>query len=83
MFKLTPQSSVQSMLFFQGEPSSMRFVSTYSLQDASRGMPQILEFQVIPGADNRGVRLVVNERPYTGAASAGALLPGLRDRSGH
>ena len=36
---LTPQSPVQIMPFFQGEPASMRFVSTYSLQDASRGMP--------------------------------------------
>ena len=63
------------MPFFQGEAASMRFISSYSLQDASRGLPQILEFQVIPG-DDRGVRLVVNERPYTGPASAGALCLG-------
>ena len=64
------------MPFFQGETASMRFISSYSLQDASRGMPQILEFQVIPGAENRGVRLVVNEIPYTGTMSAGALCLG-------
>jgi general secretion pathway protein J len=57
--------------FFQGEPQSMRFVSSYSLQEAARGLPRILEFQVIPGDDGKGVRLVVNEQPYTGPRSAG------------
>jgi len=76
VFQLTPQSPVQSIPFFQGEPASMRFVSTYSLQEALRGMPQILEYQVIPGAEGRGVRLVVNERPFTGPASAGAFCLG-------
>ena len=59
------------MPFFQGEPQSMRFVSSYSLQEAARGSPRILEFQVIPGKDGEGVRLVVNENLYTGPASAG------------
>jgi prepilin-type N-terminal cleavage/methylation domain-containing protein len=76
VFQLTPQSPIQNMPFFQGEPANMRFVSTYSLQDASRGLPQILEFTVIPGAENRGVRLVVNERLYTGPASTGAVCLG-------
>jgi hypothetical protein len=75
VFQLTPQSPRQSMPFFQGEAASMRFVSTYSLQDASRGLPQILEFQVIQG-EERGVRLVVNERLYTGPTSTGALCLG-------
>jgi prepilin-type N-terminal cleavage/methylation domain-containing protein len=52
--------------FFQGEPEVMRFVSTFSLQGAWRGRPQILEIFVIPGLDGAGVRLVVNEIPYTG-----------------
>ncbi len=56
--------------FFQGEPQSMRFVSSYSLQEASRGIPRILEFQVIPGIES-GVRLIVNEFPYTGPIAAG------------
>jgi general secretion pathway protein J len=72
----TPMTPMQSMQFFQGEAQTMRFVSSYSIQDASRGMPQILEFTVIPG-EERGVRLVVNERVYTGPASAGALYTGL------
>ncbi len=62
--------------FFQGEPQAMRFVSTYSLGDASRGMPQILEYLVIPGENGRGVRLVVNEIPYTGPEGAGLLCMG-------
>jgi prepilin-type N-terminal cleavage/methylation domain-containing protein len=62
--------------FFQGEPQSMRFVSSYSLQEASRGYPRILEFQVIPGAKGEGVRLVVNEHLYT-PLGVGAFCLGL------
>lgn len=58
--------------FFEGREQSMRFVSSYSLQEAARGLPQILEFQVIPG-EERGVRLVVNENLYSGPLSAGAF----------
>ncbi len=59
------------MPFFQGEPQSMRFVSTYSLQEGARGFPRILEFQVISGEGGKGVRLVVNENLYSGPASVG------------
>jgi prepilin-type N-terminal cleavage/methylation domain-containing protein len=62
--------------FFQGESQSMRFVSTYSLRGAARGVPQILEFQVVPGGESGGVRLIVNEWPYTGSLSAGAMITG-------
>jgi general secretion pathway protein J len=51
--------------FFQGEPTAMRFVSTFSLQQGWRGRPQILELTVIPGDQGRGVRLIVNEIPYS------------------
>lgn len=64
------------MPFFQGAPQSMRFVSSYSLGEAARGYPRILEFQVIPGEDRRGVRLVVNEHLYTGSLSAGLFCLG-------
>jgi prepilin-type N-terminal cleavage/methylation domain-containing protein len=63
--------------FFQGDPESMRFVSSYSLDDASRGYPRILELQVIPGEENHGVRLIVNEHLYTGARSAGLFCLGM------
>ncbi len=68
-----PDDPPQRRLFFQGEPASMRFVSSYSLEEAARGYARILEFQVIPGANHRGVRLVVNERLYTGPDATGAI----------
>ena len=61
--------------FFQGEPENMRLVSTFSLQGAWRGQPQILEIFVIPGAQG-GVRLVVNEIPYQGPLAAGSMCLG-------
>lgn len=63
--------------FFEGQPQSMRLVSTYSLQEAWRGQPRILEMQVIAGDEGRGVRLVVNEIPYTGPLSAGQACLGM------
>lgn len=74
---ITPQSPPAEVPFFQGEPETMRFVSTYSLQEASRGYPQILEFQVIPGENGRGFRLIVNEILYTGPLSTRMLCVGL------
>jgi hypothetical protein len=51
-------------------------VSTFSLQQGWRGQPQILELFVIPGEEDRGVRLVVNEIPYTGPAGTARLCMG-------
>jgi prepilin-type N-terminal cleavage/methylation domain-containing protein len=62
--------------FFEGKPDSMRLASSYSLQQAARGLPMILEFQVIPG-ENGGVRLVVNEHLYSGPRSAGVFCTGM------
>lgn len=62
--------------FFQGERQSMRFVSSYSLQEGSRGRPQVLAFQVIPGDNGAGVRLIVDEYPYSGPLSAGLFITG-------
>jgi prepilin-type N-terminal cleavage/methylation domain-containing protein len=55
--------------FFQGQPQAMRFLTNYSLNEASRGYPRIVEYSVIPGEDNLGVRLIVNETVYTGPMS--------------
>jgi len=63
--------------FFHGQPESMRFATTYSMQQGARGEPEILEFQVIPGENQRGVRLVVNERQYTGPLGAGLFCAGV------
>ena len=56
-------------VMFQGDPQSMRFVSSYSLQEGARGYPKLLEFTVIAGEDGVGVRLIVNELPYSGPFS--------------
>jgi general secretion pathway protein J len=76
LFAPSPEATGVKVPFFQGREQSMRFVSSYSLQEASRGLPQILEFQVIPGENGRGVRLVVNENIYTGPRSAGVFCLG-------
>ena len=66
-----------SITFFQGEQTTMRFVSAYSLEDAARGYPKILEFQVIPG--EQGVRLVVNEHVFAGPLSTGLFCTGRQE----
>ncbi len=71
------EGAMTLIAFFQGEPESMRLASSYSLQQGSRGLPMILEFQVIPGENNQGVRLVVNERWYTGPEQAGLTCLGV------
>lgn len=55
--------------FFQGQPQAMRFVTNYSLNEAARGYARIVEYSVIPGEDNVGLRLIVNETVYTGPTS--------------
>lgn len=63
--------------FFEGRHDEMRFVSSYSLQEAARGYPRVLEYRVIPGERGEGVRLIVNELFYTGPASLGLLCEGM------
>ncbi|MFB3828783.1 MAG: type II secretion system protein J [Bryobacteraceae bacterium] len=70
------QGGRMRMPFFQGEPRAMRFVSSYSLEEAWRGRAQILEYLVIPGENGRGVRLVVNEIPYANPYITGLLCLG-------
>lgn len=77
MAELPQQGGVYRFPFGQWEPQSMRFVTGFSLQQGWRGNPQISTLQVIPGADGRGVRLIVNETPYTGPRSAGILAVGI------
>ena len=69
-----PQAPPARLPFFQGEPETMRFVSSYSLNEAGRGYPRVLEYQVIAGENGAGVRLIVNESWYSGPTSAGSIL---------
>ena len=64
------------IFFFQAEPETLRFVSTYSLDEAARGLPRIIEMQVIPGDRGEGVRLIVNEHIYAGPLSTGQFCLG-------
>jgi general secretion pathway protein J len=59
----------RSGAYFQGGLQAMRLVSAFSLEEAWRGRPKVLELFVIPGENGEGVRLVVNEMPYNGPAT--------------
>ena len=63
--------------FFQGQPQILRLVSAFSLQQGWRGQAQVLEIAVIPGEKGVGVRLIVNELPFTGPSNAGRLCRGM------
>jgi hypothetical protein len=58
-----PGSTPAKTAFFEGQPQTMR-------------QPQVLELFVIPGEDGKGVRLVVNEIPYTGPGGTAQLCTG-------
>jgi hypothetical protein len=62
---------------FSGHPLSLTMVSAFSLQQAWRGRPQILQFFTMP-SDEGGIRLVVNETPYTGPKFAGQTCTGVQ-----
>jgi prepilin-type N-terminal cleavage/methylation domain-containing protein len=68
--------SMTPTLLFEGAADRVRFASAYSLSEAGRGQPRLLEFQVIPGENSQGVRLVVNERLYTGIGSRASVCTG-------
>jgi len=69
------EEGAQRFAVFQGQAQVIRMVSTFSLQQGWRGVPQILELFVISGEEGRGVRLVLNETPYDPLA-AGRLCSG-------
>jgi prepilin-type N-terminal cleavage/methylation domain-containing protein len=67
----------EKLLFFQGEPNALRFVTSHSLEESARGYPRILEYLVIPGQRGEGVRLVVNEHLYAGPHSLAFFCSGV------
>ena len=60
--------------FFQGEPRSMRFVTSYSVTTGVRGGLLITEMQVV--SYERGLRVLLNQSPYLGPRSAGFFVAG-------
>lgn len=74
---------LRQLPFLQTEAQTMRFVTTYSLDNGWRGRPRIAALQVIPGDRNEGVRLIINETLYTGPEQAGQQIVGIeQDPSG-
>jgi general secretion pathway protein J len=63
-----PANGMKAVVF-QGEPTMMRLVSSYSLAEAARGYPRLVEYLVVPGENGEGVRLVVNELYYNGPST--------------
>ena len=63
---------------FVGSPTSLRMITTHSLADAGRGLPQLIEYLIVPGQLSGSWRLVVNEIPYAGPASVAGLCEGNR-----
>lgn len=61
---------------FSGKSNSLTMLSAFSLQQAWRGRPQVLQFFTLPSEEGGGLRLVVNEIPYTGPKFAGSICSG-------
>ncbi len=55
-----------------GRQDGIRFLSSYSLTEGSRGRPQIVEM-FSNESPNGGFRLLLNERPYLGKVSLSAV----------
>jgi hypothetical protein len=64
------------VVIFSGQSNSITMVSSFSLQEAWRGRPQLLQIFTSP-ADDGGMRLVVNEIPYTGLLGVGRTCTGV------
>ena len=65
------------VVVFQGEPAMMRMVSSYSLAEAARGYPRLIEYMVVPGEKGQGFRLIVNEPYYNGPATFQSICSGM------
>jgi hypothetical protein len=76
-YRLPQTEGFQTFMFFHGQPQSMRFVSSYSLEQGPRGGLRLVELQVVEGP--RGWRLLMNEFPYGGPASVAPLVTGVVD----
>ncbi len=76
---LRPGMAIPAGPFFQGEPTAMRFVSSYSMTEGVRGGLQIVELQASPGQE--GTRLILTQTPYQGPLSVGRFIIGIEPLS--
>ena len=71
---------IPNLVFFQGEPDAMRFVTSYSVTEGRRGGLRITELRIVDSSQGR--RVLLNQMPYRGPLSAGSLVEGyLRNSS--
>ncbi len=72
--RVPPGRSVASAPFFQGEPQSMRFVTSYSLLEGVRGGLQVVE--LLSRRTKDGFSLLLTHSPYRGPLSVGRFIMG-------
>jgi hypothetical protein len=68
---------IAKVAVFNGNPATLRLITSYSLAEGARGYPRLVEFQVTPEPGGT-LRLVENEVPYTGPAVIGPICAGGR-----
>lgn len=61
----------ERQFFFAGTEQVMQFVTGYSITEAHRGLPRVVQLFVAPRDDGQGLRLLENEHPYNGPFGAG------------
>lgn len=61
-------------LFFQGEPLSLRFVSSYSVTEGVRGGLNVIELRVVNST--RGRRVLLNQSPFGGPQGLARFVDG-------
>jgi len=76
----SPPAPPNTFLFFQGQRESMRFVTSYSLQNGPRGGLRLIELQIVDG--ERGRRVLLNEKAYAGPRATGRLIASLGEDPG-
>lgn len=67
----TGDAKGERTFFFQGAEQTMTFVTGYSITEAQRGLPRVVQMFVAPREDGKGIRLLENEHPYNGPYGAG------------
>jgi len=69
-----PDARGRRFLFFQGEPHSMRFVTSFSVTEGMRGGLQVIELQVVSSPGGR--RILLNQSPFMGPLALARFVDG-------
>ena len=68
------ESGRRRFFFFQGEPLSMRFVSSYSVTEGPRGGLNVFELQIVDSP--RGRRILLNQSPFESPVGLSRFIDG-------